>query len=234
MSSLNTRFDAADNLAVLEINDYRSFFFPPSVCKPNGEVYFSLDNAPEWMTACGYRLWQEHDPTKRLGHSFQPDNALLKELRGYRDQIIGPAYLKHPFFGVDRAKKWMRVWPSWTIFPQIQMVPAEHPAEPLFHWSTGFVLDPALEPNYHVLGGSDDPVASSAPNYSASGSDYVLLLPPSPPPLADQPTETSGPSRARRRKREPEVDPANEVEGKRSRTASRRARGEEILQDKIR
>ncbi|KAJ7476559.1 hypothetical protein FB451DRAFT_1173424 [Mycena latifolia] len=84
-----------------------------------------------------------------------------------------------------------------------------------------------------VLGGSDDPVASSAPNYSASGSDYVLSLPPPPPP-ADQPTETSGPSRARRRKREPEVDPANEVEGKRSRTASRRARGEEILQDKIR
>ncbi|KAJ7865789.1 hypothetical protein B0H13DRAFT_1898409 [Mycena leptocephala] len=113
-------------------------------------------------------------------------------------------------------------------------VPAEHPAEPLFHWSTGFVLDPALEPNYHVLGGSDDPVASSAPNYSASGSDYVLSLPPPPPPPADQPTETSGPSRARRRKREPEVDPANEVEGKRSRTASRRARGEEILQDKIR
>ncbi|KAJ7909390.1 hypothetical protein B0H13DRAFT_2492545 [Mycena leptocephala] len=108
-------------------------------------------------------------------------------------------------------------------FPQVQMVPAEHPAEPLFHWSTGFVLDPALEPNYHVLGGSDDPVASSAPNYSASGSDYVLSLPPPPP---DQPTETSGPSRARRRKREPEVDPANEVEGKRSRTASRRARAQ--------
>ncbi|KAJ7864693.1 hypothetical protein B0H13DRAFT_1899022 [Mycena leptocephala] len=84
-----------------------------------------------------------------------------------------------------------------------------------------------------VLGGSDDPVASSAPNYSASGSDYVPSLPPPPPP-ADQSTETSGPSRARRRKREPEVDPANEVEGKRSRTASRRARGEEILQAKIR
>ncbi|KAJ7915765.1 hypothetical protein B0H13DRAFT_1871770 [Mycena leptocephala] len=125
----------------------------------------------------------------------------------------------------SRSKIWTRIWPSWTIFPQIQMVPAEHPAEPLFHWSTGFVLDPALEPNYHVLGGSDDPVVSSVPNYSASGSDYVLSLPPPPP---DQPTETSGPSRARRRKREPEVDPANEVEGKRSRTASRRARGEEI------
>jgi hypothetical protein len=62
-------------------------FFPPSVCEPNGEVYFSLDDAPEWMMACGYRLWQEHDPTKHLDHSFHPDNALLKELRGYRDQV---------------------------------------------------------------------------------------------------------------------------------------------------
>jgi hypothetical protein len=62
-------------------------FFPPSVCEPKGEVYFSLDDVPEWMTACGYRLWQEHDPTKRLDRSFHPDNALLKELRGYRDQV---------------------------------------------------------------------------------------------------------------------------------------------------
>ncbi|KAJ7933059.1 hypothetical protein B0H13DRAFT_1856355 [Mycena leptocephala] len=97
-------------------------------------------------------------------------------------------------------------------FPSNPNGSPEHPAEPLFHWSTGFVLDPALEPSYHVLGGSDDPVASSAPNYSASGSDYVPSLPPPPPPPADQSTETSGPSRARRRKREPEVDPANEVE----------------------
>ncbi|KAJ7453523.1 hypothetical protein FB451DRAFT_1565632 [Mycena latifolia] len=114
MSSLNTRFDAADDLTVLEITDYRSFFFPPSVCELNGEVDFSLADAPEWMTACGYRWWQEHDPTKRLDRSFHPDNALLKEFRGYRDQIIGPAYLKHPFFGLDRAKEWVLPAPFAT------------------------------------------------------------------------------------------------------------------------
>ncbi|KAJ6536252.1 hypothetical protein B0H19DRAFT_1271039 [Mycena capillaripes] len=486
MSSLNTRFDAADDLTVLEITDYRSFFFPPSVCEPNGEVYFSLDDAPEWMTACGYRLWQEHDPTKRLDRSFHPDNALLKELRGYRNQftfndelsksnvlpnviirlksILGldsqeeidawhafcagqthpkvqqwylqkqrnPWYLpsvnahlskvsrddwnitprttniaetSHASTNADtstslpllpailatqerdrddideihqiardgiRRKRWngpsererlaeqragwsarkrdernddlatydalaqdrdegqeewrfslarghalqeqiqlvqaelkldkrrtdlseeiktlraavefekqaRRNWvvrrgqidvemkvlragplkgvqinrtrmitdqtdsivpelgsplqvpdmndpndepeqevdedmtqldyfpsnPNDPIFDDLMpvdtalppQVTTEHPAEPPFHWSTSFVLDPALEPNYHR--GSDDPVASSAPNYSASGSDYVLSLPPLPPPPADQPTETSGPSRARRRK----------------------------------
>ncbi|KAJ7660302.1 hypothetical protein DFH06DRAFT_1044030 [Mycena polygramma] len=114
MSSLDTRFDAANDLTVAEISDYRSFFFPPSVWEATGEVYLSCDDAPAWMTACGYRLWQEHDPTKRLDRSFHPDNALLKDLRGYRDQIIGPAYLKHPFFGLERAKEWVLPAPFAT------------------------------------------------------------------------------------------------------------------------
>ncbi|KAJ7106000.1 hypothetical protein C8R44DRAFT_745647 [Mycena epipterygia] len=170
-------------------------------------------------------------PDTELGSPLQvpdmndPNDELEQELDEDMAQLdYFPSNPNDPIFD--------NLMPIDTALPP--QVPAEHPAEPLFHWSTGFVLDPALEPNYHVLGGSDDPVASSAPNYSASGSDYVLSLPPPPPPPADQPTETSGPSRARRRKREPEVDPANEIEGKRSRTASRRARGEEILQDKIR
>ncbi|KAJ6487476.1 hypothetical protein C8R47DRAFT_1127593 [Mycena vitilis] len=107
MSSLDTRFDAADDLTVTEISRYRSFFFPASVSEPKGEVYFSVEDASRWMTGRGYSLWQEHDPTKRLDQLFHPDNALLKDLRGYRDQIIGPAYLKHPFFGLERAKEWV-------------------------------------------------------------------------------------------------------------------------------
>ncbi|KAJ6466023.1 hypothetical protein C8R47DRAFT_42593 [Mycena vitilis] len=82
-------------------------FFPASVSEPKGEVYFSVEDASRWMTGRGYSLWQEHDPTKRVDRLFHPDNALLKDLRGYRDQIIGPAYLKHPFFGLERAKEWV-------------------------------------------------------------------------------------------------------------------------------
>ncbi|KAJ6532238.1 hypothetical protein DFH09DRAFT_1284680 [Mycena vulgaris] len=103
---------------------------------------------------------------------------------------------------------------------------AHHPGPLELHWNTAFELDPALEPNYHALGGSDYAMA----DYNGSGSDYVLPLPPPSPPVqppdTSAPSDTSGPSRTRRRKREQEVDPENEVEGKRSRTASRRARGE--------
>lgn len=132
--------------------------------------------------------------------------------------------------------------PNDPIFDDLMLVDtalppqasADYPTEPPFHWNTGIVLDPALEPNYRVLGGSDDLQASLAPNSGASGSNYVpSLLPPPPSPPADHPTETSELARARHRKRDPEVDPANEIEGKRSRRTSRRARGEEILQDKI-
>ncbi|KAJ7315705.1 hypothetical protein DFH08DRAFT_820276 [Mycena albidolilacea] len=100
-----------------------------------------------------------------------------------------------------------------------------HPGPLELHWNAAFELDPALEPIYHALGGSDYATA----DYNGSGSDYVLPLPPPSPPVqppdTSAPSDTSGPSRTRRRKREQEVDPANEVEGKRSRTASRRARG---------
>ncbi|KAJ6464218.1 hypothetical protein DFH09DRAFT_1295631 [Mycena vulgaris] len=103
---------------------------------------------------------------------------------------------------------------------------AHHPGPLELHWNTAFELDPALKPNYHALGGSDYAMA----DYNGSGSDYVLPLPPPSPPVqppdTSAPSDASGPSRTRRRKHEQEVDPANKVEGKRSRTASRRARGE--------
>ncbi|KAJ7323320.1 hypothetical protein DFH08DRAFT_817891 [Mycena albidolilacea] len=52
--------------------------------------------------------------------------------------------------------------------------PAHHPGPLELHWNMGFELDPALEPNYHTLGGSDYAMA----DYNVSGSEYVLPLPP--------------------------------------------------------
>ncbi|KAJ7314638.1 hypothetical protein DFH08DRAFT_821298 [Mycena albidolilacea] len=103
---------------------------------------------------------------------------------------------------------------------------AHHPGPLELHWNPAFELDPALEPNYHALGESDYAMA----DYNGSGLDCVLPLPPPSlpvqPPDTSAPSDISGPSRTQRQKREQEVDPANEIEGKRSRTASRRARGE--------
>ncbi|KAJ7307717.1 hypothetical protein DFH08DRAFT_824244 [Mycena albidolilacea] len=91
--------------------------------------------------------------------------------------------------------------------------PAHHPGPLELHWNAAFELVPAFEPNYHALGGSDYTMA----DYNVSGSDYVLPLPPSSlpvqPPDTSTPSDTSGASR--------------EVEGKRSRTASRCGEGED-------
>ncbi|KAJ7055170.1 hypothetical protein C8F01DRAFT_1088528 [Mycena amicta] len=114
MADLDPRFNAADDLTLAEISQYRSFFFPSSICDPSGEIFLSLENATEWMTARGYRLFQEHDPTKRFDPSLHPDLALLKDLRGYREQVIGPTYSKNPFFGLERTKEWVLPAPFAT------------------------------------------------------------------------------------------------------------------------
>ncbi|KAJ7874978.1 hypothetical protein B0H14DRAFT_2569008 [Mycena olivaceomarginata] len=322
MVSVDSRFEAADDLSVSEISQYRSFFFPPSVCEPTSEIFFSVDNAAEWMTSRGYCLFQEHDPTKPPDRSFHPDRLSLKDLRGYREQVIGPAYSKNPFFGIERTKEWVLPAPfatymqaviketaeqdlrgcpcerspevfrsasrassssghsvprtaspssqGWfsvlragplkdvqinrnqpvaalsdTAIPdtesgsslelpsmndlnngqaeffdedmgQLEYFPSDyiissnsalifplpssaHHLGPLeLHWNTAFELDPALEPNYHALGGSDYAMA----DYNGSGSDYVFPLPPPSPPVqppdTSAPSGTSGPSRTRR------------------------------------
>ncbi|KAJ7801398.1 hypothetical protein B0H14DRAFT_3489652 [Mycena olivaceomarginata] len=119
MVSVDPRFEAADDLSVSEISQYRSFFFPPSVCEPTGEIFFSVDNAPEWMTSRGYRLFQEHDPTKPPDRLFHPDRVSLKDLRGYREQVIGPAYSKNPFFGFERTKEWVLPAPFATYMQAV-------------------------------------------------------------------------------------------------------------------
>ncbi|KAJ7787554.1 hypothetical protein B0H14DRAFT_2629205 [Mycena olivaceomarginata] len=254
---------------------YHTQFFPPSVCEPTGEIFFSVDNAAEWMTSRGYHLFQEHDPTKPPDPSLHPDCVSLKDLHGYWKQVIGPAYSKNPFFGIKRTEEWVQPTPFATymqamikvLFHPNRMLmqhrrqqnkicvevhandlqkPSDlHPMHPphqvpvclesgeetggmaLFPHPWAFEFDPTLEPNYRALGGSDYVMA----DYNVSGSDYVLPLPPPSPPVqppdTSAPSDTSKPSRTRRRKREQEVDPVNEVEGKRSRTASRCARGED-------
>ncbi|KAF8169543.1 hypothetical protein K438DRAFT_1774132 [Mycena galopus ATCC 62051] len=68
IASVDPRFEAADDLSISEISQYRSFLgtallslalgliyhtqiFPPSVCEPTGEIFLSVDNAAEWITS---------------------------------------------------------------------------------------------------------------------------------------------------------------------------------------
>ncbi|KAJ7823860.1 hypothetical protein B0H14DRAFT_3145889 [Mycena olivaceomarginata] len=73
----------------------------------------------EWMTSRGYHLFQEHDPTKPPDRLFHPDRVSLKDLRGYREQVIGPAYSKNPFFGIERTKEWVLSAPFATYMQAV-------------------------------------------------------------------------------------------------------------------
>ncbi|KAJ7055171.1 hypothetical protein C8F01DRAFT_1374044 [Mycena amicta] len=93
-----------------------------------------------------------------------------------------------------------------SLTPSLRLHSATSPV----NWDTGIELDPALEPNYHALGGSDYPIDSLALDHDLSASGPVPPLPPPSPSIQPPVTSESGLSRARRRKRDPEVDPANQ------------------------
>ncbi|KAJ7692952.1 hypothetical protein B0H14DRAFT_2199871, partial [Mycena olivaceomarginata] len=81
--------------------------FPPLLSDSMHVPFLSVEDAPGWMTARGYALYQELNLAERLdplrGHRY----ASLRELRAYREQAVGEAYVNHPFFQVDRADDWV-------------------------------------------------------------------------------------------------------------------------------
>ncbi|KAJ7775832.1 hypothetical protein B0H14DRAFT_2631802 [Mycena olivaceomarginata] len=70
--------------------------FPPLLGDSTHVPFFSVEDAPGWMTARGYALYQEFNLAERL-------DLLRPHLCAYREQ----AYVNHPFFQVDRAEDWV-------------------------------------------------------------------------------------------------------------------------------
>ncbi|KAF7310153.1 hypothetical protein MIND_00388700 [Mycena indigotica] len=100
-------FEAAGDFTLSTIEKYRDEMFPAALGDPSHVPYFSAELAPEWMTAQGFTLWQEYDPSEPIHPLHTPEHARLNELRAYRAQIIGPAYQKTPFFDLGRTRDWV-------------------------------------------------------------------------------------------------------------------------------
>ncbi|KAJ7807193.1 hypothetical protein B0H14DRAFT_2609910 [Mycena olivaceomarginata] len=107
-------FDAAADFTTGEVMEYRRVMFPPLLGDSMHVPFLSVEDAPGWMTARGYALYQELNLAERLdplrGHRY----ASLRELRAYREQVVGEAYVNHPFFQVDRADDWVAPAPFNT------------------------------------------------------------------------------------------------------------------------
>ncbi|KAJ7318610.1 hypothetical protein DFH08DRAFT_971348 [Mycena albidolilacea] len=120
-------FDAAADFTTGEVVEYRRVMFPPLLGDSMHVPFFSIEDAPGWMTARGYALYQELNPAERLdplqGHRY----ASLRQLRAYREQVVGEAYVHHPFFQVDLADDWVAPAPFNTWMQVTQELEELHP-----------------------------------------------------------------------------------------------------------
>ncbi|KAF7300316.1 hypothetical protein HMN09_00914900 [Mycena chlorophos] len=107
MSSINESdlFDAAEELTVPEITAYLALMFPRELADPTHDPYFDIAEAPHWMTARGFDLFQSFNADEPILH--WPADGKLKDLLAFREMIVSPPYINHRFFSVGR--------PDWIL-----------------------------------------------------------------------------------------------------------------------
>nr|GAT54288.1 predicted protein [Mycena chlorophos] len=103
-SQRDEHFHAAEDLSTREIKQYRSVMFPPDLADPTNIPHFSTENASQWMTARGYALYQECNPNDPI--TYWLDDATLRELKLYRELVIGPTFLSEAYFSAEQPEKW--------------------------------------------------------------------------------------------------------------------------------
>ncbi|KAJ7834423.1 hypothetical protein B0H13DRAFT_1914089 [Mycena leptocephala] len=86
-------FEAAGNISQGDIKAYRRFAFPPALGDSTHDPFFSVENAPDWITS-------------PVG-SWDTDNATPTQVRSYRNCMVGESYLHHPFFSLDNSESWI-------------------------------------------------------------------------------------------------------------------------------
>ncbi|KAJ7635373.1 hypothetical protein FB45DRAFT_1026254 [Roridomyces roridus] len=102
--------DAADFTAA-EVSEYRSTMFPAALGNPANSPFFSLENAPAWMTPRGYGLYNDYSPMEPQILRFGVAYATIRQLRAYREHVVGPAYLSHSFFELGSHGNWISPGP---------------------------------------------------------------------------------------------------------------------------
>ncbi|KAF8180260.1 hypothetical protein K438DRAFT_2171820 [Mycena galopus ATCC 62051] len=81
-------FLQAAELSLTEIKSYRNFVFTATIGNPTHDPFFSVENAPSWMTSLGYQLYVLQDDSVESTASWNPEDASSKDLKAYRN--LGP------------------------------------------------------------------------------------------------------------------------------------------------
>ncbi|KAJ7807902.1 hypothetical protein B0H14DRAFT_2609281 [Mycena olivaceomarginata] len=99
-------FPQAVDLSPGEIKAYRTWAFTHALGDPDNDPFFSVEDAPSWITLSGYQLYVLHDDLEICSH-WVPEDASTKQLKASRNYIVGEGYQSHRFFSLEHPEKWI-------------------------------------------------------------------------------------------------------------------------------
>ncbi|KAJ7040166.1 hypothetical protein C8F04DRAFT_1391946 [Mycena alexandri] len=100
-------FEEAADLPRGEVKAYRTFAFPDALALPDHDPFFSMENAPSWITSHGLQLYLMYDDSVTPDSPWTADNASATQLKAYRGYILSDQYLGHPYFNPKPFEAYM-------------------------------------------------------------------------------------------------------------------------------
>ncbi|KAJ7216035.1 hypothetical protein GGX14DRAFT_391696 [Mycena pura] len=93
--------DATADFTSTDVEEYRRVMFPSALQNPASALLFNLftvEDAPLWMTARGYTLYQEYSQS-----IMELQERSTASTASDRSEMVGACYIKHHFFALDQA-----------------------------------------------------------------------------------------------------------------------------------
>ncbi|KAJ7342760.1 hypothetical protein DFH08DRAFT_811104 [Mycena albidolilacea] len=87
---------------------------------PAHSPFFSIEEAPSWITSHGYQLFLTHDDSE-TATSWDLDDASAKQLKAYHSCMVSEYYQDHPFFSLENTKAWISLIPFQPEFHSSQL-----------------------------------------------------------------------------------------------------------------
>ncbi|KAJ7777644.1 hypothetical protein DFH07DRAFT_766394 [Mycena maculata] len=119
-------FDAAADILQADVKAYRTFF--NALGDPDNDPFFSVENAPNWITSHGYQLFLQSDESTVV--SRNPEDASPRQLKAYRKFILSDEYITHPFFSLENTVTWINPVSFQTYmdlqYSSQQYLPVQH------------------------------------------------------------------------------------------------------------
>ncbi|KAJ7835672.1 hypothetical protein B0H14DRAFT_3871012 [Mycena olivaceomarginata] len=105
-------FEEAADFTSGEIKAYRKFVFPDALAAPDHDPFFSVENAPSWITSLGFQLYLTYDDDSGDSNSlWTSDIASTIQLKAYRSYILSDQYVGHSYFSLENPESWINPCP---------------------------------------------------------------------------------------------------------------------------